>query len=218
MDYDVNGNMTKRTDALGVETDYFYDSLDRLTKTTFPAGSGNHTTYVYDKAGRMTAVTDPAGRTTTFGYDGLGRQTSVTTPISSPNPSVTHAYFPSGVPESVTDALNHTTYYEYDAGLRLTRVRHPMYKYTKYFYDAAGRVTKTGAGSDGSFDPTERFYSASTGLLTKVRYGGSYDVDLKCQHIVYPIMCQHIVYSFHDRVHPRYQTEAGYAGERPAKG
>ena len=29
-------------------------------------------------------------------------------------------------------------------------------------------------------------------------------------------MCQHIVYSFHDRVHPRYQTEAGYAGERPA--
>jgi len=181
MDYDVNGNMIKRTDALGVETDYFYDSLDRLTKITFPSGSGNDTTYVYDMAGRMTAVTDPAGRTTTYGYDGLGRQTSVTTPISSPNPSVTYAYHPSGVLNSVTDALGHTTSYDYDAGLRLTRVTHPIgtfqYKYTKYFYDSAGRVTKTGAGSDGSFDPTERFYSASTGLLTKVRYGGSYDVD-----------------------------------------
>jgi RHS repeat-associated protein len=177
MEYDVNGNMTKQTDAMGVETDYSYDSLDRVTEITFPSGSGNDTTYVYDKAGRMTAVTDPAGRTTTYGYDGLGRQTSVTTPISSPNPSVTYAYHPSGVLNSVTDALGHTTSYEYDAGLRLTRVNHPGYKYTKYFYDSAGRVTKTGAGADGSFDPTERFYSASTGLLTKVRYGGSYDVD-----------------------------------------
>src|SRR5690606_36971147 len=39
----------------------------------------------------------------------------------------------------------------------------------------AGRLTKTGAGSDGSITPTESFYDGATGLMTKVSYapGGS---------------------------------------------
>jgi len=51
---------------------------------------------------------------------------------------------------------------------------------TKYFYDSLGHMTKVGAGSSGTTDPTEYFYSSTTGLLTKVRYtsgSNTYDAD-----------------------------------------
>jgi len=41
-------------------------------------------------------------------------------------------------------------------------------------------MTKVGAGSSGTTDPTEYFYSSTTGLLTKVRYtsgSNTYDAD-----------------------------------------
>ena len=43
-------------------------------------------------------------------------------------------------------------------------------KVTIYGYDALSRTTKVGAGTIGTVDPTEYFYSGATGMLTQVRF------------------------------------------------
>ncbi|GMV95134.1 MAG: hypothetical protein AMXMBFR82_49120 [Candidatus Hydrogenedentota bacterium] len=166
MAYDTNGNLTKVTDALGVVTDYFYDAMNRLTKVQTPAPSGPYMTLAYDKQGQVVSRTDFEGVTTTYEYDHRQRLTKSTDPID----DVTVAYASDGLLDSVTDGLSHSTVYDYDGAFRLTSITDAASKVVKYFYDTSGRMTKVGAGSTGTFDPTEYFFDATTGLMTKVRY------------------------------------------------
>ncbi len=80
----------------------------------------------------------------------------------------------------VIDGNSHEWVYAYDTALRLTSITDPVSKYVKYFYNTYGQLTKVGAGSSGTFDPTEYEYSATTGLMTKVKYwtgANHYDAD-----------------------------------------
>ncbi len=170
--YDDRGNLSSVTDAMNVTTDYFYDDLNRLTRIVSPSGSSNEITHTYDRLGRLVSTTDMAGRTTTKTYDHLDR---VLTEMDSVG-TVSYAYDPAGNLSSVTDSLNHVTSYTYLPGGLLDYTVDPVNKYVRNFYDSAGRLIKTGAGILGTTDPTEYFYSATTGRLTKTRYwvGSSY--------------------------------------------
>ncbi|MGO4518844.1 RHS repeat domain-containing protein [Terriglobus sp. 2YAB30_2] len=98
--YDANGNLTYRTDARGIITQYTYDALNRLTDRTYPSGDYTNTPsahYRYDVAqdthnsSALFAASNPIGRLTYqwtgdggtpetwngFSYDAMGRVTTV---------------------------------------------------------------------------------------------------------------------------------------------
>ncbi len=76
--YDLSGNITKITDALGNFRSFTYDSLNRRTTATDLHTPSDSTygvyTYVYDVAGNLTEKVDPNGLTTKYTYDALSRQ------------------------------------------------------------------------------------------------------------------------------------------------
>jgi RHS repeat-associated protein len=175
--YSVRGDLTKIILAVGDDlesaTDIAYDNM-RLTKITSPSGSSNTMTFTYDIQGYVVTKEDFEGNKTYYDYDHMGRVTTITDPVD----SVSLGYNTLGNLISVTDGLNHTTTFDYDSDKQLTKVTDAAGKVVKYFYDSAGRATKVGAGSSGTTDPTEYFYSGTTGLLTKVRYNvGATDYD-----------------------------------------
>ncbi len=83
--YDANGNVVQQTDARGITSQRSYDTLDRLTKATYPDSASN-VTYHYDEAntvtgcassysiGRLTRVVEQ-DVTTAYCYDAQGRVT-----------------------------------------------------------------------------------------------------------------------------------------------
>lgn len=89
--YDANGNLTRKTDPRGVQTDYVYDQLNRMTHRNYSTPGGTpanyqappNVTYTYDDPavpnakGRLTKVSTGSGvdRSTTefVQYDILGR-------------------------------------------------------------------------------------------------------------------------------------------------
>jgi RHS repeat-associated protein len=164
--YDDNGRQTKVIDALDRETDYAYDLMGRVTLVTSPSGSGNTMTVTYDKLGRVVTKQGFGGETVTYEYNWLGQLTKTSDAVG----DVESAYDEYGKLTKVTDSLDHDTTYAYDDEGQLTKVTDAAGKTTFYFYDAYGKKTKVGAGASGSIDPTEYFYSGTTGLLTKVTY------------------------------------------------
>ena len=70
--FDFDGNLTSKTDALGVVTNNSYDALDRPLTTTYPADAPENVAYTYDQTGagfgfgigRLTSLTDAAGSLT----------------------------------------------------------------------------------------------------------------------------------------------------------
>lgn len=76
-----------------------------------------------------------------------------------------------GLKTKVMDALDHSTEYFFDyTKHQLTRTLDALGKELNYYYDAAGRVTKAGAGCSGDIMPTLNYYNGTTGMMTKVRY------------------------------------------------
>jgi RHS repeat-associated protein len=89
--YDPNGNLTRKTDARGVQTDYTYDALNRATNRNYTTPTGTppnyqatpNVTYFYDNLpnakGKLVKVTNGTGvdRSTTeyTAFDVMGRVT-----------------------------------------------------------------------------------------------------------------------------------------------
>jgi RHS repeat-associated protein len=73
--YDANGNRLTLGDATGI-TGYQYDSLDRLTRTTYPNSLTVQATY--DRVGNRTNLTNPGGATMAAVYDAANRLTQLT--------------------------------------------------------------------------------------------------------------------------------------------
>ncbi|MCK5743743.1 MAG: hypothetical protein KAH30_03330, partial [Caldisericia bacterium] len=71
--------ITKVTDALGNEKEYFYDNSSNLTKVEAPPQANPPTTeFDYDDVGRMTQFTDPLDESGTFTFNNNGLMTSKT--------------------------------------------------------------------------------------------------------------------------------------------
>ena len=91
--FDIEGNRTSSTDALGRQTSYSYNAFGELTDVTTPLGESTITSY--DASGNPTSETDPNGDTTTFAHDDPSHPGDLT---------------------SVTDADGDVTTFTYDAG------------------------------------------------------------------------------------------------------
>ncbi len=193
MEYDANGNVTRRVNADGSTVLYFYDELDR--KTVEIDEVGFYTAHEYDENGNVvstkayeTALTAaqkgtaggsdtaapsaPSGtyRETTFAYDDLNRLSS-----SSVNPVLSGEW--SGTSwVSSTSAL--VTQYEYDQFGNVVRVVDPNGNATFSYYDMLGR--KVAQLDSGSY-LTKWTYDSEGNVLSETRYanrfGGTPTVD-----------------------------------------
>ncbi|HTU69158.1 MAG TPA: DUF6531 domain-containing protein [Candidatus Baltobacteraceae bacterium] len=93
------GELTSKTDALGVSTTYTYDALDRMAGISFSDGVTPSRNYTYDPDGRTAAVSSSVYGTESYQYDADGRETQHIEGggggVSSPA-TVTYGYYPNG--------------------------------------------------------------------------------------------------------------------------
>jgi RHS repeat-associated protein len=144
--YDANGNRASqsvtRTTAAGatetLTTQFQYDRLNRLTKTTYPDGSTIQTEY--NSMGQESAIIDQLGHRTTYDYDDMGRLLKVTFADGTKEESTYNA---EGRKLTSKDRAGRTTSYEYDELGRMVKTTYPDGTFTTTAYDAIGRVTSS---------------------------------------------------------------------------
>jgi YD repeat-containing protein len=115
---DALSRMQEHTDGKSQRTQYVYDKLDRIDRTTFHGGAV--VDFTYDRDGNLISVSDPTG-TTTMAYDGFGRSTSKTSPGTG---TVRYEYDRNGNLTKFTDAGGDVVYAYNQANL-LTSLREP---------------------------------------------------------------------------------------------
>ncbi|MFY9620738.1 MAG: RHS repeat-associated core domain-containing protein, partial [Pyrinomonadaceae bacterium] len=147
--YDGNGNLTIKTDARNVVTNYMYDALNRITTRDY-SDSTPDVSYVYDSTsisngiGRLASVSSTVSTSSRGGYDSLGQPLSTTQTIG---------------------AQNYTFNYTYDLAGNLKTITYPSGRAVSYNYDMAGRLADLDAqnlaftGNLG--DGTQRTYSSA---------------------------------------------------------
>jgi RHS repeat-associated protein len=166
--YDSNGNRksqtVKRTNAQGqletITTNYEYDKLNRLTKTTFADGS--FTKVEYNSIGQQTATVDQLSHRTEFTYDEMGRLTKTTYADTTFEETT---YDAEGRRLTSKDRAGHLTTYDYDELGRLTKTTFIDGTFTQTSYDAIGQVETT---TDARHNVTRYFYD-DAGRRTKVK-------------------------------------------------
>ena len=136
----LSSTATEITDAVGIKTQYYYDTEGKLTQvivdpvdvSTNPNGQGLTTHYAYDTDANLQSVTGPSGNSVHYSYDEQGNLTqkqdsagnTVTYTYSSTNQVLTETVYltpdPDGLDPSNTGASAQgpsdgvTTYYVYD--------------------------------------------------------------------------------------------------------
>jgi RHS repeat-associated protein len=135
--YDANGNVTSKTDARGLTTNYSpsgspIDALNRVTSITY-SDTTPTVNYTYDQSaclgqpacynvGRRTTMTDGGG-SENLSYDKMGRE-------------LTELRTANGLPETTTYATQ-TAPYNYDGSI--SQLTYPSGRTITYAYDNAGR-------------------------------------------------------------------------------
>ncbi len=153
-EYDAEGRLTRRTDALGGETSWEYDALGNKVVETDPLGRVRR--WQYDSVGNLVRQTWPDGSFESYAWDGERRRTSVTdrdggitrytydpdgniVRIDHPDGGfVTRVWDSRGLLVREEDALGGATVHERDALGRVTLLRDPLGAETVYGYDANG--------------------------------------------------------------------------------
>ncbi|MGC0319204.1 LamG-like jellyroll fold domain-containing protein [Kitasatospora acidiphila] len=173
--YDVDGEPLSETvsdttggDPSRTTTWAYMSTMDRLWRTTDPAG--HNTTYTYDSYGNVATKTDAAGTNYQYSYSPQGwlQQTAIANFTGNPNSPVTahwqvidsRAYDPAGRLTTDTDAMGRTrhTYYYDDNSIAETdldgfhnadgMLRNVVL--SQLTYDAAGHVTNSVTGGGKS--------------------------------------------------------------------
>lgn len=182
--YNSDGPRTSTTDGTGT-TDWGYNALHRLTSETTPRGTvqytyttdGNRstmmlvgtgtTTYSWNAAHRLTSLTNPYNETTSFTYFADGRLNQVTNPNST---TTSYTYTTRGFVDEITHRKSDNSLlsgyrYTYDAtGNRLREMELVGSRYSDYFYDANGQLTRfTERQIVGTQDPRGQ-YSDDTAI------------------------------------------------------
>ena len=162
--YDELNNLVSTTDALGIKTQYNYDSVGNLIKKIENLNSAREAEsgYSYDKAGCLTSVVDAENGTSSYEYDQVGR---ITAQIDPNGGRSEYSYDSMGrIIESVT-ALGSKNKYAYNAvGLlkeaenaRGQKTSYTYYKngWIKSFTDEIGTVSYTYAGNGNVLTVTD---------------------------------------------------------------
>lgn len=176
--YDDNGNLTKKTDARLVETNYVYDALNRVTGRTYtaPANLANYqaslpVTYIYDNLanakGRLTKVvtgstSSPFSVTDYQAFDKLGRvMQSQQTTDGTVYPAQTYTYNLSGalIEETYPSGRVVKNVLDSDGDLSIVQSKKNQtagyWNYAKSFtYTAAGAVSSMQLGN-GKWESTQ---------------------------------------------------------------
>ncbi len=133
---DKAGNVTQRTDARSVVTNFTYDALNRPLTVSYPAETSLNVTLTYDSSsgcgtpykGHLCQVVDATG-TTKYQYDSLGRVTQS---------------------QETRGALTFTTSYTYDLAGNIATITMPSGRVVTYTRNANGLVSNVAAPINGS--------------------------------------------------------------------
>ena len=153
--YDSDGNAVDTTNANGQTTQFTYDALDRLTKTTYSSATTPDVALYYGDAGNRAYMTDgtgPSGAAWAYSYDLSGRLLSAQDPTGA---KVSYGYDASGdkgLLTSLTYPSGHGLTFAYNQDNQLTAIASPSNALFgtgtapattsfQYTYDLAGRVT-----------------------------------------------------------------------------
>ncbi|WP_265446661.1 S8 family serine peptidase [Acetivibrio straminisolvens] len=196
--YDVNGNKRFEVDGNGNETEFIYDSLNRLEKTKIRVtnldGISTHATiYTYDKNGNVLTETKSVQRgnissdgTVTTRYDELGRiiekkdayGKSIERIVYDENSRQKYSY----------DARNNKTEYVYDNNDRVIETIDPEHHVTKQSYDYAGNLrTKTDGRNNVTtyiHDEFDRLWYVINAKGEKTRYTYDKNGNMLTQEIL----------------------------------
>lgn len=128
-DYDLSGQLTSMTDALGQTEHYEYDQYGRLkTKTD---RDNYATTYEYNNAGAVTNVVYADGRSVAFSYNELNQLSQINDWYGST--LLENDIF--GRITKVKDFKNRTVAYEYGSMGEKTKLTYPDGRVVSYNYD-----------------------------------------------------------------------------------
>ena len=175
--YDDVGRKTQQIDLEGHTTYFYYDEMNRLTKTYYPdnppddeeePGNVPSVEEVYDKNGnRVEKKTKKDGLqeqdTTTYTYDERNRVETISYPGS--EAGVTYDYDYAGNRLSMVDGHG-TTSYEYDARNRLTKETKAQGWVLEYDYDLAGNKVEFKLTVNSSVNSTTYTYDEANRLKT----------------------------------------------------
>ncbi len=137
MTYDVKGNMTSETDALGRTTSLQYDAYGNLTRVTRP-----DQTFVqaqFDLMGHPTQAVDAAGGITTLSLDAWYRPWKATFADGTSSQIQHNA---EGNVVSAVDELGRSGSIQYDDAGRLISITNALGQVHSYFYDGDGHLIR----------------------------------------------------------------------------
>jgi len=150
--YDANGNLIAKTDARGIEIDYSYDALNRLTGKTYPNSSDTAISYSFDAnsssnfgKGLRTGMSDASG-STAWTYDAMGRVLTETETIGALSPkSIQNVYYLNGAVAQLVypsgSVLQYTVSTQSGRTTALTDTTHSIQYASNAVYNAPGGLT-----------------------------------------------------------------------------
>ncbi|MBL8294291.1 MAG: RHS repeat-associated core domain-containing protein [Bryobacterales bacterium] len=145
--YDGNGNLTRKTDARLVVTDYSWDDIDRpLTRTFSDATPAVTWTWDTLQVGSLTSISNSASVTSYSDYDRLGR----------PRAS-----------RQTTSGVDYDFSYVYDRAGHVKEIVYPGSRRVAYDFDDAGRISAITGQKD----------SVTTAYASEIQYAAHQDLS-----------------------------------------
>lgn len=202
LEYDAQGNPTRRVLAPGVANFGSVTVYDRLSRATVHTDArGKPTQLGYDGRDNLLQVTDPRNLVTQYARTGLGDATGLVSPDTG---TATHTLDAAGNLKTRTDSRGVTASYSYDALNRLTSVVFSQGGQSQVFSwafdqtgpgfsNGIGRLTSTqfpggsstyGYDSQGRLTRSTQTVAAGSAVTLGVGYG--YDAAGNLTSITYP--------------------------------
>jgi len=143
--YDLEDNVTARTNANGVILLSTYDQLHRPLSQTWPDTGIER--FLYTPRG-LVAHTNQLGKVTRIEYDPLGRKTAET---NANLEVIRYTYKPAGDLLTLRDGKNQVTTWAYDPYGQVTnKLDQASAQILRYQYDAGGRLTNRWSAAKGN--------------------------------------------------------------------
>ncbi len=135
--FDAAGNRTKRIDADGNETEYFFDGMNRIYRIEYPNSS--EARFEYAPWGGLTLASNITA-VVTYGHDAMNRVVSITSEVASATSVVNYGYDYNGNRTALEYPGGTDVAFQYDDANRLSGITGDLGAYG-FDWDAAGRLT-----------------------------------------------------------------------------
>ncbi len=168
-EYDLNGNLTRKTDANGVATNYSYDAINKLLKIDYP--NDPDVTYTYSK-GQVGTVIYNRGKDS-YCYDTRGRIAQIERTLDGITRYISYTYDSRNQIMSESYSRGRTSYYTYNSLRYLSSIPGVV---SEIIYTESGKVSSMLFGN--SIRQTYDYYDTasekdpSSGLIFSNRLKG----------------------------------------------